>query len=104
MKETTKSLFNRFLENGGTKEEFLAGRRAALAEAEARIRKYTKEAAANRRERIEHLVERGYSRFEAEEKLRLEEYEAHDAMGGNPIKRIKRSRIPKVGLRINFKH
>ena len=91
MKEITKNLYSQFLDNGGTTEEFWAGRIAALKQAEARRVEHAASEAANRRDRITDLMERGYSRFEAEEKLRLEALEAHDAMGGNPAyKGIKR--------------
>ena len=100
MNEGLQKAFSRCLDNGGTREEFWAGRRAALAEAAARSKKHAEAALAAKRERIEHLMERGYTRAKAEEQLRLEAYEAHDAMGANPVVRIKRTPIPQVGLHI----
>ena len=100
MNENVQKAFSQFLDNGGTREEFWAGRRATLAEAAARSKKYAEAASVARRERIEHLMERGYTRAEAEEQIRFEAYEAHDAMGGNPVVRVKRYPIPRVGLHI----
>lgn len=98
MNEKVQELFRNFIDNGGTKQEFWAGRREALANMAALSKKHKKAARQADRERIEHLMERGYTHTEAKEQLRYEAYEAHDAMCGNPRKRIKRSRIPKVGL------
>ncbi len=100
MNEKVQELFRNFIDNGGTKQEFWAGRRAALEAAAARSKKHAEAAKAIRKDCIEHLVERGYTRAEAIEKLRLEAYEAHDAMGGNPLVRVKRYPIPRVGLHI----
>ena len=98
MTEELKNAFSRFLENGGTKEEFWAWRREALADAEARRKRYAEDVADNNRERIEHLMELGYTRLEAEDQIRLEAYEAHDAMGGNPRKRIGRTPPAKYAV------
>lgn len=87
---SVKNLFNRFLENGGTAEEFWAGRHAAMQQNAARVENHKKAAEVARRERMAHLMERGYSEFEAKEKIRLEAFEAHDAMGANPISPIVR--------------
>ena len=96
MKDQTKSLFSQFLENGGTPEEFWAGRNAALKAAAARSNEHKAEAAAARRDRISDLMERGYSRFEAEEHLRLEALESHDSMGGNPpYRKIRKEPLPR---------
>ena len=98
--ENFQNAFCKFMENGGqSREEFWAGRKQALAEAAARSKKHAEAALAAREERIAHLMQRG-SRAEAEEQLRLEAYEAHDAMGANPVVRIKRTPIPQVGLHI----
>lgn len=101
MNEGLQNAFSRCLDNGATREEFWAGRKKALAEAAARSRKHAEAAEAAKRERIEHLMERGYTRAEAEEQLRYESYESHDAMGGNPVVRVKRYTIPQVGLRVS---
>ena len=101
MNEKVQELFRNFIDNGGTKQEFWAGRRAALEAAAARSKKHAEAAKAIRKDRIEHLMERGYTRFEAEEQLRYESYESHDAMGGNPVVRVKRYTIPQVGLRVS---
>lgn len=94
-----KNLLNRFLENGGTQEEFWAGRRNALQQANNRSNRHKKIAAAARRDRISDLMEKGYNRFEAEEKLRLEEFEAIDASGINPAyKPCRRKHNSKFGL------
>ena len=96
MKESTKNLFSQFLENGGTPNEFWEGRRAAMKQASARSNEHKVEAAAARRDRISDLMERGYSRFEAEEHLRLEALESHDSMGGNPAyRRIRKEPFPR---------
>lgn len=95
----TKNLFSRFLDNGGTPEEFWAGRALALRQAENRKNKHLKDAEAARREEIMDLMDRGYTRFEAEEKLRLEAFESIDSMGVNPHDRIsRRERKARVGL------
>ena len=87
--EGLQNAFCKFMENGGqSREEFWAGRKKALAEAAARSKKHAEAASVARRERIEHLMERGYTRAEAEEQIRFEAYEAHDAMGGNPVVRV----------------
>ena len=91
MNKETKNLLSRFLENGGTAEEFWAGRHAAMQQNAARVENHKKAAEEARRERMAHLMERGYSEFEAKEKIRLEAFEAHDAMCGNPRKRIGRT-------------
>ena len=96
MKESTKILFSQFLENGGTPQEFWAGRAAALKQAEALRKSHAASEAADRRERITDLMDRGYSRFEAEEHLRLEALEAHDATGCNPAyRRIRKEPFPR---------
>ena len=90
MNKETKNLLSRFLENGGTAEEFWAGRANAMKQNAARSNTHKKDAEVARHERIVHLMERGYSEFEAKEKIRLEAFEAHDAMGANPISPIVR--------------
>ena len=100
MNEGLQNAFNRCLDNGATREEFWAGRKKALAEAAARSKRHAEAAEAARRERIKHLMERGYTRAEAEEQIRFEAYEAHDAMGGNPVVGVKRYSIQRVGLHI----
>lgn len=96
-----QNAFCKFMENGGqSREEFWAGRRAALAEAAARSKRHAEAALHARRERIEHLMECGYTRAEAEEQFRFEAYEAHDAMGANPVAMVKRYSIQRVGLHI----
>ena len=99
-----KNLFSQFLENGGTPQEFWAGRTAALKQAAARSKSHAASEAADRRDRITDLMERGYSRFEAEEHLRLEALEAHDAMGGNPAYcRIRKEPFPRSkGSRMTY--
>ena len=101
MNEGLQNAFSRCLDNGATREEFWAGRKKALAEAAARSKKHAEAAEAAREERIEHLMERGYTRAEAIEKLRFEAYEAHDSMGGNPVVRVKRYPIQRVVLRVS---
>lgn len=101
MKEELKKAFSRFLENGGTEEEFWTWRREALAKAEARRKAHADAVTNNNRERMAHLMERGYSEFEAKEKIRLEALGAHDAMGGNPhcgrVVRCKAGSYSNVG-------
>lgn len=98
MKETTKNLYSQFLDNGGTTKEFIAGRRNALRQAAERNKRHLKDAALERNERIEHLMDLGYTLAEARERLRLEAFEVHDAMGANPVKRVARTVVPQIGL------
>ena len=100
MKEEVKEAFNKCLNMGATKEEFWTGRKAALAWATARKAKYAEDARKADEERIAHLMEFNCTRDKAKEQLRLEAFEAHDSMGGNPVVRIKRTPIPQVGLHI----
>ncbi len=92
-------LMNRFIANGGTKEEFEAGRRAAMMQAASRKARYEKAARADHKERMFQLMEKGYSEFEAREVLRLEAFEAlESAHIIRNHQKIVRSRIPAIGL------
>lgn len=95
----SKDLFNRFLDNGGTREEFIKGRRNALMQAKKRSEQYEKAARAERKERIFELMQKGYTRIEAEEVLRMEAFEALESAHLIPLhSKVKRERIPRIGL------